>query len=269
MSTPYAAYFGFKSEPFTNELSTKNLLRLPGMVAVKERLDYTSQLGGIMVVTGEIGSGKSTSLRWAQSHYHPSQYLLLNIVATGGQINELYKQIVWSMGLEIQGSSRAKLTMTIKNNIQDIVTSKKQKILLMIDEANLLNYDTFAEIHVLTQFHNDSKNMISLVLAGQPTLMDKLRARMSAPLASRVIAKTHLTGLIRDQMAEYLEHHLTVAGINKMLFSEQAITAIHQGSGGLLRKANHLARGSLIAACIEKKDEVSAEHVRIASTELI
>jgi general secretion pathway protein A len=70
-------------------------------------------------------------------------------------------------------------------------------------------------------------------------------------------------------MKEYLEHHLNVAGVKKMLFSENAITAIHQGSGGILRKANHLARGSLVAACIEKQNQIEAEHVRIASTELI
>jgi general secretion pathway protein A len=64
-------------------------------------------------------------------------------------------------------------------------------------------------------------------------------------------------------------HHLKIAGLDHSVFTEQAITAIHQGSGGLFRKANHLARGALVAAASEKCPQVSAEHVRLASTELI
>jgi general secretion pathway protein A len=93
--------------------------------------------------------------------------------------------------------------------------------------------------------------------------------RSSAPLASRVVARTHLSHLNQDQLSVYLEHHLGVCGIKKQLFSDQAITAIYQGAGGILRKSNLLARGSLIAAAMEKESVVSAEHVRIASTELL
>jgi len=69
-------------------------------------------------------------------------------------------------------------------------------------------------------------------------------------------------------MLQYLEHHLSLAGVNTNLFEDAAITAIHQGSGGLLRKANHLARGSLIAASGEESMSVTAEHVRLAATEI-
>ncbi len=70
-------------------------------------------------------------------------------------------------------------------------------------------------------------------------------------------------------MERYLNHYLKIASVKQSLFSEQAVTAIHQGSGGLFRRANHLVRGALIAAAAEKCQLVAAEHVRIASTELI
>jgi type II secretory pathway predicted ATPase ExeA len=70
-------------------------------------------------------------------------------------------------------------------------------------------------------------------------------------------------------MEGYLNHHLRIAGIKEQLFVDEAILAIHQGSGGLLRRANNLARGALLAAAIEKSRTVAAEHVRIASTEII
>lgn len=266
MST-YSAYFGFKAEPFSSEIGSKNLLKLPAMVSVKERFDYING-GGVLVITGEVGSGKSTSLRWAQSQFHPSQYLFVNIISTGGSLIEFYRQLCWGLDIKVQTASRAWILKEFKNTIQGIVATKKQKIFIVVDEAHLLRVEVFSELHTITQFDNDSKNFFALVLTGQPPLIDKMTYRSSAPLASRVVARTHLNNLNQDQLALYLEHHLTVAGVKKQLFSEQAITAIYQGSAGILRKANFLAKGGLVAAATEKQDTVSAEHIRLASTEL-
>ena len=238
------------------------------MVSVKERFDYVMS-GGVFVITGEVGSGKSTSLRWSQGQYHPSQYLFLNITATGGSLIEFYKQLCWELDIEAKTGSRVGILKSFKNTIREIAATKKQKIIIIIDEAHLLRIDIFAELHTITQFDNDSKNLFSLVLAGQPNLLEKLTYRSSAPIASRVISRTHLSHLNQEQMAVYLEHHLTVAGVKKQLFSDQAITAIYQGSAGILRKSNLLARGGLVAAAMEKEQIVSAEHIRLASTELL
>ncbi|MCK5883597.1 MAG: AAA family ATPase [Bacteriovoracaceae bacterium] len=265
----YNEYFGFKSEPFMNNLPAKKLLELPGMIGVKERIKYILNLGGIMVVTGEVGSGKSSSLRWSTSHLHKSEVLVLNVIGSNGSIIEFYKQIGWELGVDINSASRTKIIKMIKEVIRDIVASKKQKILLIVDEASLLRPEIFAEIHTLTQFNEDSSNMITIVFSGQSNLIDKFKYRSSAPLASRVMGKIHLTSINRDQMEEYVLHHLKAAGVKKMLFSETAITAIQQGSGGILRRANFLAKGGLVACSIDREDIVTAEHIRIASTELL
>jgi general secretion pathway protein A len=264
----YCAYFGFKAEPFSSEIQTKSLLKLPSMVAVKERFDYVMN-GGVFVITGEVGSGKSTSLRWSQGQFHPSQHLFVNVTATGGSLIEFYRQLSWGIDIEVNTASRAGILKGFKNTVREIVSTKKQKITIIVDEAHLLRIDIFAELHTVTQFDNDSKNLFSLVLAGQPNLLEKMTYRSSAPLASRVIARSHLSHLNQDQMAVYLEHHLGVVGVKKQLFSDQAITAVYQGSAGILRKANFLARGGLVAAAIEKESVVSAEHIRVAATELM
>ena len=101
-------------------------------------------------------------------------------------------------------------------------------------------------------------------------LIDKLTYRSSLPLASRVITKTHLSNLNEEQIKIYLEHHQqNIGGIKKQLFTEPAISAIAQAGGGILRRTNHLARGGLIAAATEQENSVTAEHIRIASTEII
>lgn len=268
MNAPFCANFGFKAEPFSSDIQTKNLLKLPSMVSVKERFDYVMN-GGVLLITGEVGSGKSTSLRWSTSHFHSSQYLFLNITASGGSLNEFYRQLCWAMDMQAKAGSRVALLKEFKASIREIVATKKQRIAVVVDEAHLLRAEVFAELHTITQFDNDSKNFFSLILAGQPNLIEKLTYRSSAPLASRVIARTHLSNLNQEQMAVYLEHHLNMAGVKKQLFNEQAITAIYQGSAGILRKANALARGGLVAAATEKEASVSAEHIRIAATELM
>ncbi|MDM7994671.1 MAG: hypothetical protein QUT30_03185 [Acidobacteriota bacterium] len=82
------------------------------------------------------------------------------------------------------------------------------------------------------------------------------------------MARCHLKGIDQAAMEDYLRHHLKIAGVERMLFDETAVTAIQQGSGGLFRKANHLARGALIAAAKAQSTMVQAEHVRLANTEI-
>jgi type II secretory pathway predicted ATPase ExeA len=171
--------------------------------------------------------------------------------------------------METKSYSRAVMARIIQTQIQDSVEGKKQKVALIIDEASLLRLEVFMELHTLTQFQADSKPILPIVFAGQNNLLDKLLYRTSLPLSSRVVARSHLEGVNRQEMELYLNHHLKIAGVKQPLFSEQAVTAIHQGSGGLFRRANHLARGALIAAASEKCQLVAADHVRIASTELI
>lgn len=265
----YLESFGFKTEPFPLRVLPKHLLKLPDMVGVKERLDYVLSLGGIMLVTGEVGSGKSTAMGWSLSHHHPSELTVLDVVANSASLNELYKQLCWALNLEVKSASRSYLSRMIKAAIRDLVLAKKQKVLLVIDEANLLRIDIFAELHTLTQFENDALSFFAVALVGQTTLIDKLTYRSSQPLASRIIAKSHLRAIAKEQMHEYLNHHTKIAGVKQSLFAEEAVTAIHQGSGGLLREANNLARGGMMAAAAEGCAMVAAEHIRIASTELI
>lgn len=132
-----------------------------------------------------------------------------------------------------------------------------------------MRLEVFAQIHLLAQFEFDSKPILSIVLCGQSSLIDNLLYYTSRPLASRVVGKTHLEGITLKDMQSYLNHHLEIAGIKERLFSEEAVVAIQQGSGGLLRRANLLARGALVAAASESTSLVSAEHVRIASTEIL
>jgi general secretion pathway protein A len=264
----YRAFFGLAREPFTADLDLDAILQTEDLLAVHERIQYTVRLGAIALVTGEVGAGKSTALRWATGQLHPSKFRTLWITASSGSILEVYRQLLAELDINTASSSRAVLTGKIREQIATLAGTKKQQPLLIIDEASLLRLDVFTELHTLTQFEGDCKPWLPIVLSGQNNLADNLLYRTAMPLASRIVARSHLPAVNREGMTAYITHHLRIAGLKNSPFEDAAITAIHQGSGGLFRKTNHLARGALFAAAGEKSQTVTAEHVRLASSEL-
>ena len=265
--TSYRIFFEMKRDPFAADVDLEHILMTPALKAVSERVHYAMSIGAMALVTGEIGSGKSTALRYVTEKLHPSEYRPLYLVATTGAISELYRQLLYALGAPMKGVSKAIMLRRIRDELHELY-SKKLKTVLVIDEASLLRLEVFAELHTLTQFEKDSKPYLPVVLAGQANLVDSLMYRSSMPLASRIVARSHLEGVSRSLMHEYLRHHLDICGVAQDIFDEAAVTAIHQGSGGLFRKANHLARGAIIVAAKNKSLTVTADHVRMAATEI-
>ena len=264
----YKNFFGFQKEPFPQDISLDDLYPLPGLQAAMERFLYAMNLGAVSIITGDVGSGKSTALRYAAGKLHPSQYKVVYVVATTGSIADILRQICNGFDVDGQTNSLAKLTRILRNAVLEI-TQRKQIPVLIIDEASLMRLEIFAQLHTISQFDMDSKPLLPIVLAGQNNLIDKLLFHASRPLSSRIIGRSHLEGLKYKDMAGYIKHHLKIAGVKEQLFPDEAILAIHQGSGGLLRRANLLAKGALVAAAHEKCQVVSPEHVRMASTEIM
>ena len=268
MNEHYRTFFGLAKEPFATDIDHTEILKTPELLNVKVRFDYVTRLGAVGIITGEVGSGKSTAVRYALSTLHPSEYRSLYITASSGSIMEFYRQLKDALDLYLSSNSKAVMIKAIKKEIVNLVLEKKQKAVLIVDEASLMRLEVFAELHTLCQFEQDDKPWLPMILVGQTSLVDKLTFRSSQPLASRIVAKCHLEGVDLAGMETYLRHHLALAGMDRNLFESTALVAIHQGSAGLFRKANHLARGGLIAAAAEKSNVVSAEHIRLAATEI-
>ncbi len=268
MNENYRTFFGLNKEPFGTDIPLTDILKTDQLIDVKNRFDYVIRLGAIGLVTGDVGSGKSTALRYAEGNLHPSEYRSINVTASSGSIMELYRQLLNELDIYRSSNSKTLMLRLIKKEVTDLVVEKKMKVVLIVDEASLMRLEVFAELHTICQFEKDSKPYLTIILAGQNNLIDKLSYRSSQPLASRIVARSHLHAISLDGMKTYLEHHLAIAGVEHNLFDQTALTAIHQGSGGLFRKANHLARGALIAAAANQATMVNADHVRLASTEI-
>jgi general secretion pathway protein A len=107
MDESYRAFFGLTKEPFGTELGIKDILETPDLKGVKDRFDYAVRLGAVALVTGEVGSGKSTALRYAAGHLHPSAYCVFHITATSGSIIELYRQFLGALAPELYKKSNS------------------------------------------------------------------------------------------------------------------------------------------------------------------
>lgn len=268
MTPTYRIFFELQCEPFGSDITVEQILVTEALSAVEQRIQYAMRLGQVALLTGEIGSGKSTALRYVTERLHPSACRCLYVTATSGSILELYRQVLIALGAAPSGISRALMVQRIQQEVRALVDGKKLQVLLVVDEASMLRMEVFAELHTLLQFDQDARPRLTLVMAGQNNLIDNLTYRPAMPLASRVVARSHLEGVGRHQMQQYLQHHLAIAGVSANLFDETAVTAIHQGSGGLFRKANHLARGAIVVAANQKSMTVTADHVRMAATEI-
>jgi general secretion pathway protein A len=241
-------HFGFRHDPFPQNVPVKDLYPLPALEPLRQRVFFALDQKAIAVITGDVGSGKSTSLRYVSSKCHKSEYELITIVGGNFSPMELYRQILLNFGMSYLSFQVSIMISKIRELILEIA-SRNVIPVLVIDEAHLLKRSVFTQLHTLAQFEFDSKPVMPMILCGQDFLLDHLMANSVRPL-------------------DYLNHHITLSGGTKKIFSDEAIFAIHQGSGGLLRKANSLAKTALLACAGDGGQTVSAEHVRIASTEI-
>jgi type II secretory pathway predicted ATPase ExeA len=107
INTNYRSFFGLKKEPFGADISINEILKTAELIDVKQRFDYVIRLGAIGLVTGEVGSGKSTAIRYAAEHLHPSEYKSLYMTASSGAIMEFYRQLVNELDIHIKTNSKA------------------------------------------------------------------------------------------------------------------------------------------------------------------
>lgn len=260
-------HFGLKKDPFQQNISVKDLYPLPSLEPLLQRVSFAVDQKAISVITGDVGSGKSTSIRYVLSTFHASEYEFISLVGGNYSPIELYRQILLSFGLTCMSFQVSLMVAKIRELLLEIA-SRKVTPLLIIDEAHLLKRSIFTQLHTLAQFEFDSRPVMPMILCGQDLLLDHLMSTGVRPLASRVLGRSHLEAIKLEVMKEYLEHHMLLTGGSSKIFSQEAIFAIHQGSGGLLRRANSLAKTSMMACAVEGSHTVSADHVRIAATEL-
>jgi type II secretory pathway predicted ATPase ExeA len=255
------SFFGLTGLPFTKEIATRDLQMLPSVERNLAAARLLVETHGIGVITGKAGTGKSCLLRLLADGLPPGLYKSFYVCHSSVGIVEFYTHLVTVFGLEAC-YRRAAMFRDLKDHILAMNTSSHIHPVLLIDEAHLLNNDILAEIRLLTNYHIDSLNALTVVLCGAETLSRKFGLSMLEALANSVTITISVDGLPKEETFSYIETRLAACGVKQPLFTKNAMELTHQAAGGILRTVGSIANAALVKAFMAKSAQVEAEHVQ-------
>lgn len=263
----YLRHFALTRFPFHDNLHSDELFDSSAITEAEARLHHLLELKGIGLLTGEVGSGKTTVCRKVTASMHSSLYRLFYVTLSTGNVMDIYKSIAWELGLPTE-RNRAGASRAIRDEVTRLVTEAKQQPVLVVDEAHHLRNDVLEDLRLLTNYEMDAENRLCLLLVGLTELRRRLSMAVHESLDQRIVVRHHLPGLARDELPRYLAHRLRLAGTELALFTPPATEALFQATNGMPRKVNRIAHYALTAAAIERQREVSDEHLLVALEEL-
>lgn len=247
----FEAYFGFKKNPFPLDPDPKQLFASKGWTELETRLHFVVENRAVGLLTGEVGSGKSTATRKFTAGLNPNLYKILYIHYCAGSAIDLLRQLANELDLQ-PAFRRGDLARQIQEAIIRLHLSKKLHPILVLDEAQLLSHQALQQLPLLLNFEMDSCPYLSLLLMGQPLLRRSLSLQLHESLRQRISVHYHLDGLSREELDHYVTHQLKAAGVREPLFDETARQGLYQATNGILRRVNAVARAALRLAAEQK-----------------
>ena len=241
------SHYRFTRTPFGRALALQMLHEHTTHAEAVARITWCVAERALGVVTGEVGAGKTVAIRAALAGLDPSRHTIIYLgnPAVGGR--GLYHGIVTALG----GIPRFHKSALIPQTTDLLAAEDHERgrtVVLVLDEAHLLDAGQLEELRLLTNADMDSHSPFAGLLVGQPTLRRRIKLGTFAALDQRIALRYAMTGMTTEETGSYIAHHLRLAGRCDTLFSDDAITLIHQVSRGLPRAVNNLAVQALVAA---------------------
>ncbi len=263
----YLRHFAFTRFPFASTLEADELFASAARREAEARLSHLLELRGIGLLTGEVGSGKTTVCRSVTATLHPGLFRVFYVSLSTGNVLDMYKSIAWELGLPGE-RSRATAYRAIRAEITRLVQEARLLPVLVVDEAQFLRNDVLDDLRLLTNYTMDSEHRLCLLLVGLTELRRRLSMAVHESLNQRLVVRHHIGGLERGELDAYLTHRLRLAGCELPLFEPPAAEALFQASRGLPRQVNRIAHYALSAAALQDARTVDAEHLQTAVDEL-
>src|SRR3954471_4999560 len=273
----YERYYGLAEKPFSLTPDPKFLYRSPSHANAFELLQYAiRRREGFVVVTGDIGTGKTTLCRAVLENIDRNTFTALVLNPFMSE-EDLLKRILQDFGvISREDIKRGGLAHIGKQELIDTLYEfllglipLKASAVLIIDEAQNLPVSVLEQIRILSNLETDKEKLLQIILVGQLNLMPLLKAPEMRQLDQRVSIRYQLDPLDAEGVAAYIAHRLTVAGgSGAVRFAAKAVEKIHRLSGGIPRLINLICDRALLAGFAERSNRISATMVDHAADSL-
>lgn len=273
----YEDYYGFVQPPFSLTPDPRFLYRSESHdLALQQVWQAIRRKEGFIVLTGDIGTGKTTLCRTLLEQFDQTTFtaLVLNPFLS---VEELLREVLLSFGVvskdalktgRLATASKHELVRTLHDFLLSLVPLHGSAVLI-IDEAQHLSTDVLEEIRVLSNLETNDQKLLQVVIVGQLNLLDILHKAELRQLDQRISIRCSLKALTREEVEAYVTHRLWVArGSTSVTFTPKAFDLVHTISGGVPRMINLVCDRALMVACEKQTSRISEEHVVAAAAQL-
>ena len=265
----YEEHFGLSAKPF--QLSPDAAFFFPSKEHKRALsfLEYgLDQADGFIVITGDIGTGKTTIVQTLLQNLDPNELMVANLVTTQLAEDDLMYLVAASFGLRVNANSKALLLRDLERLFLQ-QAQENRRVLLIVDEAQNLPPRSVEELRMLSNFQHDGKPLVQIFLLGQEEFRATLLSEGFEQLRQRVIATYHLNPLDEAETRTYIEHRLTCANWQgHPQIQDEAFKAIYRSSEGVPRRINNLCDRVLLYSFLEERDLVDVDVVETVSREI-
>ena len=257
----YNEFFGFHSTPFDIVPNPDFLFLSARHKTALDHLEYGLTSGAsFILLTGEIGTGKTTLVREVLRRFVPRETEVALVFQTNVSAEQLLNMLLTEFELPTHpGDKPGALDQMNQFLVENY--SKNRRVLIVVDEAQNLSPEALEELRMLSNLQSDDRMLLQVLLVGQPQLKRKLLDPGLAQFAQRIGVNYHLTGLSPEETVEYIRYRLEKSGGQPDLFSPEAMALVQQASFGVPRSINLICGSALLYAYADQQHNVSLEHV--------
>lgn len=265
----YETFYGLSNKPFQLNPDPNFYFSSRPHRRARAYLEYGVQKNeGFIVITGEVGAGKTTIVRGLLASLDPDKVIAANLVTTQLDADDTLRMVGAAFGVRVKDSSKADLLMALEAFLVQQAGQGK-RCLLLVDEAQNLSVRAVEELRMLSNFQFGQQALLQTFLIGQPEFRDILQSPSMQQLRQRVMATCHIGPLDLPETQGYIEHRLKCAGHSgRPAFDAGAFEAIFKASGGIPRRINLLCDRLLLLGFLAAKEAFGAAEVNEVVAEL-